>query len=46
MEDYLKGVILGFIFWIIVFGIYAYVRNYKECKLVPHTTFYCLTANN
>lgn len=27
-------------------GIYCFTRNYKECRAVPHTVFYCLTANS
>ncbi len=26
------------------FGIYAFARNYSECRAVPHTAFYCLTS--
>lgn len=44
MKD--KNIFIGVIALVVLFfgfGIYTFVRNYKECRLVPHTTFYCLT---
>ena len=28
------------------FGIYAFQRNWAECRATPHTVFYCLTAGD
>lgn len=29
---------------ILALGAWAVLRNYDECRAVPHTAFYCLTA--
>ncbi len=29
---------------LLILGVYAFNRNYSECRATPHTAFYCLTS--
>jgi hypothetical protein len=46
-HNYVLKIVVAVMFLIAFFGfaIYAGMRNWEECRAVPHTVFYCLTAH-